>query len=129
MRVTTTMSTSLPLILLSMLLGVGGQLTLKIGMMQVGRIDAAALTAPIQIAARVLATPMVLAGLGLYVVGAAVWLTVLSRMPLSLAYPVLAVTYVVTPIVSWLVLGESIPSARWVGLATICLGVLIVSRT
>jgi multidrug transporter EmrE-like cation transporter len=50
-------------------------------------------------------------------------------VPLSLAYPVLAGTYVLTPILSWLVLGETIPSMRWIGLATICAGVLIVSRT
>jgi drug/metabolite transporter (DMT)-like permease len=123
------MATSMPLILVSVLLGVGGQLTLKMGMTQVGRIDGAALAEPFQIVGRVLATPMVLAGLGLYVLGAAVWLTVLSRVPLSLAYPVLALSYVVTPIVSWMVLGESIPSMRWIGLGTICLGVLIISRT
>ena len=122
-------SATFPLIFLSVLLGVGGQLVLKIGMTQVGRIGSEALAAPIQLLMRVLATPMVLGGLGLYVVGAAVWLAVLSRVPLSLAYPVLALSYVITPILAWVALGETVPSVRWIGLATICLGVIIVSRT
>lgn len=125
----TTVSTSLPLIFLSVLLGVGGQLTLKIGMTQVGRIGANAFEAPLQMVARVLTTPMVIGGLALYVVGAAVWLAVLSRVPLSLAYPVLALSYVITPVVAWMVLGETVPAARWIGLGTICLGVILVSRT
>lgn len=126
---TASLSSSLPLILFSVLLGVGGQLTLKIGMMQVGRIDADALARPIDIATRVLLTPMVVGGLALYVLGAAVWLAVLSRVPLSLAYPVLALSYVITPVVAWMALGEVVPPARWIGLATICLGVIMVSRT
>jgi drug/metabolite transporter (DMT)-like permease len=126
---TATFSSSLPLILISVLLGVGGQLTLKIGMTQVGRIGVDALGEPFEVLTRVLLTPMVVGGLALYVLGAGVWLAVLSRVPLSLAYPVLALSYVVTPIVAWLVLGETVPAVRWIGLATICLGVVIVSRT
>jgi multidrug transporter EmrE-like cation transporter len=120
---------SLVLIFLAVVLGVGGQLTLKLGMSQVGRIGSEALERPLQMGFRVLTNPLVVIGLGLYVLGAVVWLTVLSRVPLSFAYPILASSYAFTPVLAWLLLGESVPSLRWIGIATICLGVFLVSRT
>jgi drug/metabolite transporter (DMT)-like permease len=78
---------------------------------------------------RLLTSPLVVAGLGLYVLGSMAWLTVLSRVPLSLAYPTLALSYALTPILAWLVLGEDVPAIRWLGITTICLGVVLVSRS
>ena len=123
------MSSSLTLILLSVGCGVVGQLTLKIGMNHVGHIGAEALAQPLSTALRVLTNPLVVGGLGLYVLGAAFWLTVLSRVPLSFAYPILALSYAFTPILAWVILGEPVPSLRWLGIATICLGVVLVSRS
>ncbi|MHB1131348.1 MAG: EamA family transporter [Chloroflexota bacterium] len=121
------MNNSITLILLSVACGVCGQLTLKSGMTQVGRIDAEAIALPLQTVLRVLSNPLVLGGLGLYVLGAASWLTVLSRVPLSFAYPILAISYAVTPVLAWFLLGESVPSVRWLGIAAICVGVVLVS--
>ena len=123
------MSASLPLIFFSVLCGIGGQLTLKVGMNHVGQIGPQALEQPLAVALRVLSTPLVLAGLGLYGLGAVAWLTVLSRVPLSFAYPLLAMSYAFTPVLAWIVLKESVPSLRWIGIATICLGIFVVSRT
>jgi drug/metabolite transporter (DMT)-like permease len=122
-------TSSLPLILLSVVCGVAGQLTLKSGMTQVGRIGVESLAEPIQLALRVLTSPLVVIGLCLYVLGAACWLIVLSRVPLSLAYPVLALSYAFTPVLAWLILGENVPSLRWLGVAVICVGVVLVSRS
>src|SRR3712207_2389645 len=99
------------------------------GMTQVGSIGAEALAEPVQIALRGLTSPLVLAGLALYVLGAMTWLTVLSRVPLSFAYPMLALSYAITPTLAWLILGENLPSERWMGIATICLGVFLISRS
>ncbi len=123
------MSNSLPLIFLSMLCAILGQLVLKTGMTQVGRIDAESLTRPFQTAISALCNPLIVGGLGLYVLGAAFWLTVLSRVPLSFAYPILALSYAITPILAWLLLGENVPSIRWFGVAVICLGVVLISRS
>ena len=123
------MSGALPLILFSVVCGIGGQLTLKMGMTHVGQIDGGALAQPLAVALRVLTTPMVVFGLGLYVLGAVAWLTVLSRVPLSFAYPILALSYAITPMLAWFLLGESVPSIRWLGVAVICLGVFFVSRS
>lgn len=123
------MGNSLALVVFSILCGIGGQITLKMGMVQTGRIDAASLAHPVEMIVRVLGSPLVLGGLSLYVFGAVAWLTVLSRVPLSLAYPNLALSYAFTPVLAWFLLGESVPSARWLGIGIICLGVLVVSRT
>src|SRR5579863_2293232 len=123
------MGNSVALVVAAVIFGIGGQITLKMGMVRTGRIDAVALAHPIDLVLRVLGTPLVLGGLGLYVLGAVVWLTVLSRVPLSVAYPNLALSYAFTPVLAWLLLGESVPSFRWIGIGIICLGVLVVSRT
>ena len=123
------MAETLPLILFSVLCGIGGQLTLKMGMTSVGQINGDTLVQPLAMALRVLTTPMVVVGLGLYVFGAVAWLTVLSRVPLSFAYPILALSYAITPLLAWFLLGESVPSIRWLGVGVICLGVFFVSRS
>lgn len=123
------MGSVLALILVAVACGVGGQLLLKSGMNQLGHIGVAALAQPLALALRVLGNPLVVGGLGAYVLGAAAWLAVLSRAPLSLAYPILALSYAITPLMAWLVLGESLPGARWLGIATICAGVVLVARS
>lgn len=123
------MGSSLLLVIISILCGVSGQLTLKMGMTQVGPIGGGAPGELLGVALRVLATPLVVAGLGFYALGAVTWLTVLSRVPLSLAYPTLALSYAIVPAMAWLLLGESVSYQRWLGVAAICLGVLFVARS
>jgi drug/metabolite transporter (DMT)-like permease len=123
------MKDSLLLIVFAIGCGISGQLSLKLGMDQNGRIGADALSQPVHLAAQVLSSPLVLGGLALYALGAVAWVTVLSRVPLSLAYPNLALSYAFTPVLAWLLLGESVSSLRWLGIGVICLGVLIVSRS
>lgn len=122
------LASSLPLVLMSVICGVFGQLALKAGMTQVGQIGGAALTQPAMLA-RVAASPLVVGGLALYVLGAASWLTVLSRVPLSLAYPILALGYVITPLLAWLILKENMNAVRGLGILVIALGVILVTRS
>lgn len=123
------MGSSIILVLLAVVCGVSGQLVLKLGMAQVGRIGVEALAQPLPVAWRVLSSPLVIGGLACYALGAVFWLTVLSRVPLSLAYPMLALTYVAIPLLAWLLLGESVSGLRWVGIGVICAGVLLVARS
>ncbi|HLF69687.1 MAG TPA: EamA family transporter [Actinomycetota bacterium] len=115
--------------LLSVLLATGGQLLLKSGMTQVGYIGKEKLGSPVKLVLHVLTTPQVLLGLLLFVFSAAVWLVVLSRVPLSFAYPFVGITYVLTTLFARFVLHEHVPSLRWVGLALIVSGILIIGRT
>jgi drug/metabolite transporter (DMT)-like permease len=120
---------SMALIGFAVVCGVAGQIALKMGMTRVGVLDGASIAQPLQVAMSVLTTPLVLGGLVFYVLGAGAWMGVLSRVPLSFAYPLLAVSYAITPVFAWLTLGEALPSLRWAGIATICAGVFLVSRS
>ena len=122
------MGSALPLVLFTALCAVGGQLLMKAGMAQVGAIDGEVLVRPLATALRLAGSPLVVLGLGCYVAGAASWLVVLSRLPLSLAYPIVAVSYAITPILAWMLFGESVPATRWLGIVAICAGIVLVSR-
>jgi multidrug transporter EmrE-like cation transporter len=105
-----------------------GQLLIKRGMTQVGVItgDLARLPA---MALRVVTTPFIILGLVTYVVSAALWLVTLSRLELSLAYPIMSLSYVLIVLCSWLLLGESVSLTRWLGVGVICMGVYFISRS
>lgn len=120
---------SLLLIVVSVSLGVVGQLSLKVGMNQVGAIDAASLARPVETLLSVFSMPLVWLGLACYGLSALFWLVILSRLDLSYAYLMLASMYVLIPLVSWLFLGERIPPMRWVGMVVVVLGVVIVARS
>lgn len=120
---------SLALILLAILIAVSGQISLKYGVAQIGRIDAAAVGQPLQLVLKVALNLWVIVGLGLYALGAAVWIVVLSRVDLSFAYPMLGLSYVMVVLVSVLFLHEHVPAIRWVGVLLIVAGVALVGQT
>lgn len=66
--------------------------------------------------------PMVTA-LALYAVATILWTFVLTRMPLSLAYGAIALSFVLVPMVGHFAFGESISTAQAAGLALIVVGV------
>ncbi len=73
--------------------------------------------------------PYVLFALGLYAISVLLWLVVLSRVPLSYAYPMVSLSYVLVILASKWILGESISWIRWVGVLLICLGVALIARS
>jgi multidrug transporter EmrE-like cation transporter len=115
------------LILLSVASGVAGQTVIKMGVSQPGSSEAAA--GLISLVTMIVRSPMVLLGLVLYGIGALAWIAVLSRMDLSIAYPFLALNFVLVTVSSRLILGETVPFMRWMGIVVICVGILLVSRS
>ena len=73
-------------------------------------------------------SPGVLAGLTCYAVSIILWLAVLSRVQVSIAYPFQALGYVFASLVAWRFLGEGMTSLNILGLSLICAGVLVLSR-
>ena len=74
----------------------------------------------------VLAEPLIWAGLGLWVVESIAWVLVLQRLPLSVAYPLMTLTYATVPLAGVLVLGERISGRRMAGAGLIFAGVALV---
>ncbi len=68
------------------------------------------------------------AGMLCYGTSVCVWLAALSKAPVSTAYPMLSLGYIVVAAVSVLWLGETLTPAKVMGIALICVGVVLVSR-
>jgi len=56
------------------------------------------------------------------------WLNALRSVPLIIAFNLGAATYILVPLGSWVFLGEQVPPIRWLGIALVTLGVLLIAR-
>lgn len=122
------MSKYIPLILFTVLTNAAAQIMLKQGMLAVGGFQADGRSA-LEFAVRTLFNPYVFAGLATFVVSMASHLVVLSRVELSYAYPFLSLAYVVVAAYAFLVFKEDVGAARVAGIAFICLGTVLISRS
>lgn len=120
--------TNLFLIAAAILIAVVCELLLKNEMNKFGILRLELSTIP-QTLLRLLTNPVVLCGLMLYGVTAFLWLAVLSRVDLSYAYPMWALSYVVVTLAARFVLQEPVSAWRYVGLTLVCLGVVVMART
>jgi len=78
---------------------------------------------------RMAAEPHFIAGVACYGVSLIVWIIGLSRVPVSIAYPLLSLGYVINAIAAHYVLGEAVTVGRWLGIGFIVLGVWLVARS
>lgn len=69
-----------------------------------------------------------LAALILYGVTTLAWVWVLRHLPLHLAYPFMALAFLIVPCLSWLFIDEPVNSATFIGGALILIGVIISTR-
>ena len=68
-------------------------------------------------------------GFGAYVVGFGIWLFILTRAPLSSAFPIAAGSLIVaTQFTGYFFLSERITPMHAIGIAAILAGILLVSR-
>jgi len=108
---------SFSFILAGVLLNAAAQLLLKAG------------TNAMPLGVRLALEPHILGGLACYVVSVVVWVVALSRVPVSVAYPMLSIGYVVNAIAARYLLGETVTPMRLAGIGIIVLGVFIVARS
>ncbi|MDE2081867.1 MAG: EamA family transporter [Burkholderiales bacterium] len=116
------------LIVTGVLLNAGAQLLLKAGVRPLGPLTVGWDTL-LPTALRVLAQGPIVAGLACYVVSVGVWIVGLSRVEVSLAYPMLSLGYVVNAMAAWWLFGEALGPMRWAGMALILAGVFVMSRS
>jgi len=69
------------------------------------------------------------AGVVCYVASLLVWIMGLSRVPVSVAYPMLSLGYVINAVAAHYLFGESVTVTRWLGMGFIILGVWLVAKT
>ena len=116
------------LLMLGVLLNAAAQLLLKAGTTSVGAF-AFSMENVGPVGFKLATSPHILGGLGCYVVSVVVWILALSRVPVSVAYPMLSIGYVVNAIAAWYLFGEALTPMRVAGIAIIVLGVFIVARS
>jgi multidrug transporter EmrE-like cation transporter len=101
-----------------------GETLLKHGMNQLGELHFNGPTL-----SRAFTSPWVIGGFALVFGAAVLWLRVISREPLSWAYPMLALGYLPLLLTSREVLGEHVTVTRWLGTIVVILGVALVFRS
>jgi drug/metabolite transporter (DMT)-like permease len=117
---------ALAVMAVSVIFAVSGQLTLKAAMERIGPIKAADVKQPTKTIGRVVREPRLWLGLSLFGISAAFYLIVLSRIPLSVAYPLAGMQYLLVVGISRVVLHENVPALRWLGVAVVTLGILLI---
>ncbi len=124
------------LILVSVGLGICGQICLRRGMLKVKegfeggdqKLAAMVKGAPGKVLKSVVTNWQVLLGLFLYVASAASWLVVLADVPLGVAYPFVSITYIAVLLYDWKIdKSYTINAWNWAGVGAIVAGVLMIS--
>ncbi len=118
----------LPLLLLGVLLNAGAQLSLKAGVQRIENFDLS-VNNLLNLGLQVSMNPFIIAGIAAYVISVAVWLVVLSRLDVSIAYPMVSLGYVVNAIAAYYLFEESVTVMRMSGIFVILIGVFIVARS
>jgi drug/metabolite transporter (DMT)-like permease len=80
-------------------------------------------------ALELLTVPSLWFALSAYGLSVVVWLVGLSRVPVSQAYPMLSMGYVINIGLAWWLLGEVPNAQRVIGIAVIVVGVVLVARS
>ncbi|MES2162304.1 MAG: EamA family transporter [Pseudomonadota bacterium] len=71
----------------------------------------------------------IIGGLTCYVLSVVVWIIALSRVDVTIAYPMLSLGYVVAAIGAWYLFGEALTVQRMVAIGIILVGVALLART
>lgn len=116
------------LILVSVCLSAFAQTLFRVGMTRpdvqavLGRGGSAA-----EVVRILLASPFLWGGLAAYGFGTLLWLFVLSRIPVSFAYPFVALGIIITTLSGVLILGEEVSRLSLAGIGLTALGILVLA--
>lgn len=119
---------SFSLILTGVLLNAAAQLLLKAGTNAVGHFEFT-LDNAFPVGMRLALEPHILGGMCCYVISLVVWIMGLSRVPVSVAYPMLSIGYVINAVAAWYLFGESLTTLRLTGIGFIIVGVYLVAKS
>jgi len=112
-------------IISSVLLNALAQILLKAGMKQFGNIDLK--NNIINTSISIALNPYIITGFVSYGISILLWLWVLSKVDVSLAYPFQALGYIVVTILAWLIFQENISFTRIMALIFITIGLIILA--
>lgn len=120
---------TLVLILANVVMTSLAQIVLKAGMSAPDVVRALSGGLRLPALATVFLHPWVIIGLALYAGAAVVWLLVLAKVDVSLAYPFVGLGFVVTMVLAWAFIGETVSATRIAGTLLIVAGVVVLARS
>ena len=115
--------------IIGIIIGASGGILMKIGATQIGHIEINSVMQMFDFLLKLFTNVPSLAGVFLYFLSAVIWSYLLTKLDISFVQPILALTYVVTPILAIIFLNETVPTMRWVGILIIILGVFVVAQS
>ncbi|MEO3715569.1 EamA family transporter [Roseateles flavus] len=118
------MSISYLFVALTIVLTVYGQLVLK---WQMGLHGAAVNWTDLWSIARLLCRPWIVSAFGAAFLASLCWMAAINRLPISRAYPYMAINFLLVAVLATLLFGEKMDIYRWAGTAIIMLGVVVLS--
>ena len=104
------------------------QLLLKAGTNAVGAIHLTAenwFSTGLKLAAQL----PIIGGLTCYVISVGVWIIGLSRVDVTIAYPLLSLGYIINAVGAWYFLGEAVSLQRLLAIGVIIVGVVLLTRS
>lgn len=100
-----------------------GQFFLKAGAIKLGRVT---VSSALRHLGTLVLTPEILVGFALYGLSAILYILLLTRVPLNVAGPAVAIGYVFSVLIGYFLFRENLTTLRLVGLALIACGVILV---
>lgn len=101
----------------------GGQVLFKHGMDALGGDEA---HFGLRTLGRALRSAPIWAGVLVHVLEFGLWIEILGRLPLSVAFPLESISYVTVLLATRLILREAVPPRRWLGVGLICAGIAVL---
>ncbi len=118
---------SFGLIFTGVMLNAAAQILMKAGTNSIGHFEFSAANI-VPIGWKLATEWHIIVALGCYALSVIIWILALSRVPVSIAFPMLSMAYVVNAIAAYYLLGEPFSSTKLVGMGVIILGVIVISR-
>ncbi len=115
--------------IVGILIGSLGGIVMKMGAAQMGHVQVSTLPQMVGYVFKLLSNPLSFTGLAMYFLAGVIWSYLLIKLDISFVQPILALTYVITPILAIFLLHEHVTLMRWLGIVIVICGVLVVART
>ena len=115
-------------LMLGVFLNATAQLLLKAGTNAVGQFEFDSGNI-VPVGMKLALEPHILGGVVCYVISLVVWIMGLSRVEVSIAYPMLSIGYVLNAVAAWYLFGEAVSMTRLAGIGIIIIGVYVVARS
>lgn len=115
--------------LVGIIMGSFGGILMKLGANSIGHTEISSIAQLISYLIKLFTNWQSLLGIFLYFMSALTWSYLLTKLDISFVQPILALTYVITPILGIFILREHVPAMRWVGILVVIAGVFIVAHS